>query len=191
MKRKPSLKCERLKRCNTDKTLVLRCVKGYTRVLPSSPGCSLWSPISESTRGAPRGKNVRCPIRCLPTLASGPQVARLTKNRSGGKRLIASFTKILFAYHPSPEIAERRFRKSFQNPKVRIENKSFAFTGRVVALKVEADGDLHIALQGATGDKPGIVVCEYPPSRSGVQFVKWFSVGRLRDSLFTLALLRS
>jgi hypothetical protein len=27
-------------------------------------------------------------------------------------------------------------------------------------VKVEADGDLHIAIQDATGDKPGIVVCE-------------------------------
>ena len=32
--------------------------------------------------------------------------------------------------------------------------------GRVVAVKVEADGDLHLALQDATGDKPGVVVCE-------------------------------
>jgi len=38
-----------------------------------------------------------------------------------------------------------------------IENQWFALTGRVVALKVEADGDLHIALQDATGDKPGIL----------------------------------
>ena len=43
-----------------------------------------------------------------------------------------------------------------------IANKWFALTGRVIALKVEADGDLHIALQDATGDKPGIVVCEVP-----------------------------
>jgi hypothetical protein len=43
-----------------------------------------------------------------------------------------------------------------------IENNWFALTGRVVALKVEADGDLHIALQDATGDKPGIVVVEIP-----------------------------
>ncbi|SRR6266487_680418 len=43
-----------------------------------------------------------------------------------------------------------------------IENKWFALTGRVVALKVEADGDLHIALQDATGDKPGIAVVEIP-----------------------------
>ena len=43
-----------------------------------------------------------------------------------------------------------------------IENNWFALTGRVVALKVEADGDLHIALQDATGDKPGMVVVEVP-----------------------------
>jgi hypothetical protein len=36
-----------------------------------------------------------------------------------------------------------------------IENNWYALTGRVVAVKVEADGDLHIALQDATGDKPG------------------------------------
>jgi len=33
---------------------------------------------------------------------------------------------------------------------------------RVVELKVEEDGDLHIALHDATGDKPGVVVCEIP-----------------------------
>jgi hypothetical protein len=43
-----------------------------------------------------------------------------------------------------------------------IENKWYALTGRVIALKVEADGDLHIALSEATGDKPGIVVVEVP-----------------------------
>lgn len=41
-----------------------------------------------------------------------------------------------------------------------IENNWYTLAGRVVALKVEADGDLHLALQDATGDKPGIVVCE-------------------------------
>jgi hypothetical protein len=29
-------------------------------------------------------------------------------------------------------------------------------------VKVESDGDLHIAITDATGDKPGIVVCEVP-----------------------------
>src|SRR5438876_3534346 len=38
------------------------------------------------------------------------------------------------------------------------EQKWYALTGRVVELRAEEDGDLHIALQDATGDKPGIVV---------------------------------
>ena len=33
---------------------------------------------------------------------------------------------------------------------------------RVIELRTEEDGDLHIALQDATGDKPGIVVAEIP-----------------------------
>jgi hypothetical protein len=43
-----------------------------------------------------------------------------------------------------------------------LEQKWFAVTGRVVAVKVEANGDLHIALSDATGDKKGTVVCEVP-----------------------------
>jgi hypothetical protein len=43
-----------------------------------------------------------------------------------------------------------------------IENKWFALIGQVVALKVESDGDLHIALRDATGNRPGIVVVELP-----------------------------
>jgi hypothetical protein len=42
------------------------------------------------------------------------------------------------------------------------EEKWYGVTGRVVELRAEADGDLHIALQDATGDKPGIVVAEIP-----------------------------
>ena len=49
-----------------------------------------------------------------------------------------------------------------QSERTGIENKWFALTGRVVVLKVETDGDIHIALQDATGDKPGIVVVEIP-----------------------------
>jgi hypothetical protein len=48
-------------------------------------------------------------------------------------------------------------------PPMDASAKWFALTGRVVAVKVEADGDLHIALQDATGNKPGIVVVEVPP----------------------------
>jgi len=47
-----------------------------------------------------------------------------------------------------------------QSKRTGIENKWFALTGRVVAVKTETDGDIHIALQDATGDKPGIVIVE-------------------------------
>ena len=43
-----------------------------------------------------------------------------------------------------------------------IEDNWFVLTGRVVAVKAETDGDIHIALQDATGDKPGIVIVEAP-----------------------------
>ena len=43
-----------------------------------------------------------------------------------------------------------------QSERTGIENKWFALTGRVVALKVKADGDLHLTLQDATGKKPGL-----------------------------------
>jgi hypothetical protein len=56
-----------------------------------------------------------------------------------------------------PGPAERR-----QSERTGIENNWFAVRGRVVAVKLEADGDLHLALQDATGDKPAIVVCEVP-----------------------------
>jgi hypothetical protein len=49
-----------------------------------------------------------------------------------------------------------------QSERTGIENNRFALTGRVVDVKVEMDGDLHLALQDGTGDKPGIVVCEVP-----------------------------
>jgi hypothetical protein len=49
-----------------------------------------------------------------------------------------------------------------QSKRTGLEEKWFAVTGRVVGIKSETDGDLHIALAGATGDKPGIVVCEVP-----------------------------
>ena len=57
-----------------------------------------------------------------------------------------------------------------------IENNWFALTGRVVAVKVEMDGDLHIALQDGTGDKAGIVVCEIPAKQ------QWCSI---RETVFS------
>jgi hypothetical protein len=49
-----------------------------------------------------------------------------------------------------------------QSKRIGLEQKWFAVTGRVVAVRVEADGDLHIALSDATGDKKGTVVCKVP-----------------------------
>ena len=47
-----------------------------------------------------------------------------------------------------------------QSRRTGIENNWYALTGRVVAVKAETDGDLHIALRDATGDKPAIVIVE-------------------------------
>jgi len=49
-----------------------------------------------------------------------------------------------------------------QSKRIAAENKWFALTGRVLDLKVEADGDIHVALGDATGNKPGIVGVEVP-----------------------------
>jgi hypothetical protein len=43
-----------------------------------------------------------------------------------------------------------------------IENKWYALTGRIVDAKVEADGDIHIALEDATGNNVGTVSAEIP-----------------------------
>ena len=48
------------------------------------------------------------------------------------------------------------------SPRISSEEKWYALTGRVVDLRAEEDGDLHIALQDVTGDKPGAVVVEIP-----------------------------
>ena len=51
---------------------------------------------------------------------------------------------------------------TWQSERTGIEDKWYALAGRVVVLKVGPDDDLHIALQNATGDGPGIVVAEVP-----------------------------
>ena len=38
------------------------------------------------------------------------------------------------------------------------EEKWYALTGRVVDAKVEADGDIHIALEDATGNNVGMAL---------------------------------
>jgi hypothetical protein len=42
------------------------------------------------------------------------------------------------------------------------EQKWYALTGRIVEAKVEADGDIHLALQDANGINPGTVSAEIP-----------------------------
>jgi hypothetical protein len=49
-----------------------------------------------------------------------------------------------------------------QSERTGIENNWYALTGRVVVVEAKPDGDLHIELQDATGDKPGIVIVEIP-----------------------------
>ena len=39
--------------------------------------------------------------------------------------------------------------------RIAAEEKWYALTGRIVELRAEANGDLHIALQEVTGDGPG------------------------------------
>ena len=46
--------------------------------------------------------------------------------------------------------------------RIAAEQKWYALTGRVIELRAEEDGDLHIALQDAIGDKPGIAIAEKP-----------------------------
>jgi hypothetical protein len=36
----------------------------------------------------------------------------------------------------------------------------YALTGRVLAVKAETENDIHVALEDATGDKPGTVIVE-------------------------------
>jgi hypothetical protein len=48
------------------------------------------------------------------------------------------------------------------------EEKWYALTGRIVDAKVEADGDIHIALEDATGNNIGTVsaACHHGDGRS-------------------------
>ncbi len=54
--------------------------------------------------------------------------------------------------------------------------------------RAETDGDPHIALSDATGDKMGTVVCEVPLKPQWCDIRETVSVGRQRDFRFTLAL---
>src|SRR6266853_446013 len=50
----------------------------------------------------------------------------------------------------------------YKEARMPSEEKWYALTGRVVDAKVEADGDIHIALQDANVDRVGTVSAEIP-----------------------------
>ena len=56
---------------------------------------------------------------------------------------------------PGPDAA-----LTMQSQRTGIENKWYALKGRVVELKVEEDGDLHIALHDVTGDLRRTAQCD-------------------------------
>jgi hypothetical protein len=49
-----------------------------------------------------------------------------------------------------------------QSGRTGIESNWYMLTGRVVAVKAETDGDIHIALEDATGNAVGTVSAEIP-----------------------------
>ena len=51
---------------------------------------------------------------------------------------------------------------SFAKLQMPSEEEWYALTGRVVEAKVEADGDIHLALEDATGNNVGTVSAEIP-----------------------------
>ena len=62
------------------------------------------------------------------------------------------------------------------------EQKWYALTGRIVDAKVEADGDIHLALQDADGKNIGTVSAEIQLAQNGMRFDKLCSAGRPRSS---------
>jgi hypothetical protein len=93
-------------------------------------------------------KQNRCPTQ-IPAQWSGVPIATLgpTTPPTDTSTIQAMTPSDIFSW-AGPEIHQRSKRTG-------LEQKWFAVTGRVVDVKVEADGDLHIALSDATGDKKG------------------------------------
>jgi hypothetical protein len=87
---------------------------------------------------------------------------------------------------PGPDAA-----LTMQSERTGIENKWYALKGRVVELKVEEDGDLHIALHDVLVTSPESLSVKYLQNRSGARFAQPFLVGLPHGFLFTLALRRS
>src|SRR5205809_4403465 len=67
--------------------------------------------------------------------------------------------------------------------RIAAEQKWYNLTGRVVNLKVEADGDITLVLKNADGKKAGSVNAEIPVGPAGCELRKLVSVGRRRAFL--------
>ena len=67
---------------------------------------------------------------------------------------------------------------------IAAEEKWYAVAGRVVELTAEADRDLHIALQDATGDRPGFVVAEIPAKPQWCELRQIVLPGRMYNFRF-------
>ena len=52
-----------------------------------------------------------------------------------------------------------------QSKRIASEQRWFALTGRVADVRVEGDGDIHVALVDANDNKTGIVGAEIPPGQ--------------------------
>ncbi|HEY6155645.1 MAG TPA: hypothetical protein VIW07_18050 [Candidatus Udaeobacter sp.] len=59
-----------------------------------------------------------------------------------------------------------------KSKRIPSEQRWFALTGLVEDIRVEADGDIHLALIDARGHKPGIVGVEIPPGPMWCEFRK-------------------
>jgi hypothetical protein len=70
-----------------------------------------------------------------------------------------------------------------------IENKWFLLKGRVVAVKAETDVIYTLNFKMRLAINRESLLLKYRQNSRGVRFATSFLVGRLRDSLFTLALL--
>jgi len=76
---------------------------------------------------------------------------------------------------------------TWQSARTGRENDWYKLTGRVVAVKVEADDDLHLALKMRLVTSRELLSAKYQQSLSGVRYAQLFLVGRGRDFLCTFA----
>ena len=135
---------------------------------------------------APAPQKVTCESPCLCTSAHGKgrwAVKNDPETPPGDTNTIQAVTPSDIFSWAGPEVHQK-------SKRIGLEQKWFPVTGRVVAFKVEADGDLHIALSDATGDKEGTLVCEVPLKPQWCDIRETVLVGHPRDFHFGLVLLK-